>query len=1010
MPPVRWKIIRFSVTTMFLQVALITAAAQQMQHHQQQQQQQQDSISMSSDGWRPIVGIRRQQTEPEITHYANPNSEFDIRPAQILDHETTTHHHKAKNSGSVIKNSKPISIQKYSKGHQQYLSIPQLKKQVKKPITLQSKPRKPSRGQVASHSTRNEVFLPPPSNSGLGGGYTFLKPPLQNNVKIREAQGLAIFPQTSSHFELSRFPLAAESIQVPRPAYFLAKPGQDFGNLVPPPRSRGSQHQKNKSNTKISLYAFKDSSDPDTASSISQFGARPNQYLPQVVPTYQAKGPIQKDPAVEVQVTKENLKQFSQTVNPIAFGTIPPARNNFPIGYVDYNFSKNTRLPALPTSASTLTYEVTEGKWLDTPSQHYQFRPQDGYFQYQNIRQTQNARPGLFYQSEPTSRPNIFQAPLVDLNVPSFLPTPYKTEALAVPTSPTQNEAATVFAQVSGKIPVSHQQSGLQENPMFFDIKDVSTHYPILGVPETATDVPEISNEITTTLKEVPRRPTQATIARDPTKARVSNRRRPRPSRPATTTSTTTTTEETVVEMYETLKNQDEEVVTERPLRRRRPRPPSYITNQDERIDDESPGKIPRVRYRPRIRPENENVVQRKRLRPSSSFEENLSIHEESEGSSQSIESPVTSSVQKYEQLPIQQNAKPFIEEVNLEDGSNLEEFQKITTTESEINTPLHIQNEIDFTINPHQALKNDLTTMTTSQATTSSTTPEPNTTKFTRIRRPTKYDTTNRPRFSVKEYRQRLSQHISTSTTTTPASTTRSSDNLRLRFPGRLRTRPSPTTASSRIDEDVTDESANGTTMRMRFKPKEARFETTTQAEIITEKSIKSVNTRLRPFGRNKSSTETTTAGTKVSIRPNLFSAKRRVGYPSLKSRIQNKLMKNEEDKAEESTTEVDVEGVEPLNAAAEHVTTEVATSTRLEKSTNSEMEEDEVKNQEFVQSQRVSDLTSSFKDYDKPGAFNSVAPTSRSIPNHFTISTDDPILPIEAFFPSLKDKAKER
>lgn len=53
------------------------------------------------------------------------------------------------------------------------------------------------------------------------------------------------------------------------------------------------------------------------------------------------------------------------------------------------------------------------------------------------------------------------------------------------------------------------------------------------------------------------------------------------------------------------------------------------------------------------------------------------------------------------------------------------------------------------------------------------------------------------------------------------------------------------------------------------------------------------------------------------------------------------------------------------------------------------------------------VSDLTSlAKKDYDTPGLFKNVAPISRGVPNHFTIATDDPILPIEAFFPNIKDR----
>lgn len=53
--------------------------------------------------------------------------------------------------------------------------------------------------------------------------------------------------------------------------------------------------------------------------------------------------------------------------------------------------------------------------------------------------------------------------------------------------------------------------SVLANNPLFFDIKEVSTHYPILGRPEfiqeTQTDSPakenEIVNEVTTQMEEL---------------------------------------------------------------------------------------------------------------------------------------------------------------------------------------------------------------------------------------------------------------------------------------------------------------------------------------------------------------------------------------------------------------------------------------------------------------------------------------------------------------------------
>ncbi|XP_012235167.2 plectin-like [Linepithema humile] len=56
---------------------------------------------------------------------------------------------------------------------------------------------------------------------------------------------------------------------------------------------------------------------------------------------------------------------------------------------------------------------------------------------------------------------------------------------------------------------------------------------------------------------------------------------------------------------------------------------------------------------------------------------------------------------------------------------------------------------------------------------------------------------------------------------------------------------------------------------------------------------------------------------------------------------------------------------------------------------------------------SQSVADLTSSASAlYDKPGMFKAVSPESRHVSSHFKIATDEPTLPIEAFFQELSKK----
>jgi len=56
---------------------------------------------------------------------------------------------------------------------------------------------------------------------------------------------------------------------------------------------------------------------------------------------------------------------------------------------------------------------------------------------------------------------------------------------------------------------------------------------------------------------------------------------------------------------------------------------------------------------------------------------------------------------------------------------------------------------------------------------------------------------------------------------------------------------------------------------------------------------------------------------------------------------------------------------------------------------------------------SQSVADLTSSASAlYDKPGMFKAVSPESRLVSSQFKINTDEPTLPIEAFFQELSKK----
>lgn len=221
-------------------------------------------------------------------------------------------------------------------------------------------------------------------------------------------------------------------------------------------------------------------------------------------------------------------------------------------------------------------------------------------------------------------------------------------------------------------------------------------------------------------------------------------------------------------------------------------------------------------------------------------------------------------------------------------------------------------------------------------------------------------------------------------------------------RFPSRLRTRPTPSTTSQPelpIEEENTEP-----IFRRRFRPKEPRHSSTTESSeriSLSDSQDKYPNTRLRPINRKSSDLKP-----KVAIRPNLFSVKRR---PPITIRNKNKTSEDVTTTETIDTTIIPKEtsDIEKIINTSETITEyqsmeipKTNLSDDNEESTTEMLTEDDY-------SKRVSDLTSSFQnEYENPGFFKSVPSNSRRIPNHFTISTDDPILPIEAFFPNLKDK----
>lgn len=355
------------------------------------------------------------------------------------------------------------------------------------------------------------------------------------------------------------------------------------------------------------------------------------------------------------------------------------------------------------------------------------------------------------------------------------------------------------------------------------------------------------------------------------------------------------------------------------------------------------------------------------------------------------------------------------------------------------------------------------------------------NVTKAIRVNGTNKFDPKNRPRFSIKEYRQRMS-----STTPTPD---QSSSNVvsttasytRLRFPTRQRVLPSElknrTVDSNKIDDkpniiypekstvepSSTESGVSTETTRKRFVPKDrfsSRLKTTTEtvvegqtnsspttpSQVTTSKPpIRRVSTRRDPLNNRTRTSSTTTdnpsdASSTVSRIPVIRNGTvplRRPQPPSLRQRIQSQKKKDgtssttstdeslndlavegsSEDKVRLSSNEV-APSITSTSTSTEDYKHETAimkiakddhsyrpykekATTEKAKGESSSSSENDLNDSPSEQSERVAELT-----IFGSNQFNSVntGSASRRIPGYFTLATEDPILPIEAFFPQVK------
>ncbi|XP_068620538.1 uncharacterized protein [Battus philenor] len=273
-------------------------------------------------------------------------------------------------------------------------------------------------------------------------------------------------------------------------------------------------------------------------------------------------------------------------------------------------------------------------------------------------------------------------------------------------------------------------------------------------------------------------------------------------------------------------------------------------------------------------------------------------------------------------------------------------------------------------------------------------TTPHSETTTRTTGKRLRLKNKLDRPKFNVKDYRNRLSS--TTSTTEKVIENT-----PKLRFPQRK----APYVDNSNSDND------NGSVIdRKRFMPKDPRHkQNKTDSNEAIDKEIHSTRqpARQRPASENESTTQ------KISSRIRNGQRRPRPTEDPVESstqaivhnkRLLRKRIKDSE--TGESVQDITVtENTANIDQKSE-ITSERTRSESAIMKIADKKHHDPIEHL-FEHSKRVSDLTlAASKDYGNPGMFKTVSGNSRRIPNYFTIATDDPILPIEAFFPQLNQK----
>lgn len=370
---------------------------------------------------------------------------------------------------------------------------------------------------------------------------------------------------------------------------------------------------------------------------------------------------------------------------------------------------------------------------------------------------------------------------------------------------------------------------------------------------------------------------------------------------------------------------------------------------------------------------------------------------------------------------PVAQDTTPETKDTTLDAtvdsqpaGAKHKEVVKTGQSDEEFPTPTeHVYQEVKLNLK----LRNDNPTAVPTTLDDKSFSPEANEARVTEGEEVSKTNkVVNRPRFSIKEYKKKSqTTTVSPAPSELPQTTVRPDRFNRLRV--NLIRKKNETSEASRTTKSFVSENATpspapkrGTATKRTFPLRNA-----TQTTMGATEADKDTTMTPKPFIRNFSS-----FGANRPTTPNL---KSRIANAKKKETITEMIEMNETTYPDVTTIttqqnlykthqmpvtdppvkhETSIMKISKLPSSNEEKETTIRNIVEEVRSSTQPIEMDLTGSP----SERVAQLTisgsSGFQDAFKNSA--NIGPLSRRIPNYFTISTDDPILPIQAFFPHIK------